>query len=154
MVPPVVVPPLEPAATSMVAPTPTLPVGAHLVTKVPKEKVTATSYLPGVSVIFPALVSFSFPFITDITMGAFFGIGGFFFSPTTFSSPPPPPTVIQPVGWTASCGMSIRSVLFEAGFTVSQDTSTSSPTFAEAGAVTLAVVSPSTGLPPPAGERT
>ncbi|RSS57744.1 hypothetical protein EF912_13300 [Streptomyces sp. WAC07061] len=152
VVPPVVVPPVPPpSVTSMTAPPFTSPTGAHLVTKVPKEKVTATSYLPGVTVILPALVSFSLPFMVDITMGAFFGISGFFFSPTTLTSPPPPPTVSQPVGWTESFGITIRSVLFEAGFTVSHDTSTSSPTLAAAGAVILAVVSPSTGSPPPAG---
>ncbi|QEU80308.1 hypothetical protein CP968_20185 [Streptomyces subrutilus] len=151
VVPPVVVPPVEPAATSMVAPAPTSPTGAHFVVKVPIGNVTATSYAPGVRVILPALVSLSLPFMADMTMGAFFGISGFFFSPATFSSPPPPPTVITPVGRTESWGITIRSVLFEAGLTVSQTTSTSSPTLAVAGAVIFAVVSPSTGPPPPAG---
>lgn len=149
VVPPVVVPP--PSVTLMVAPGWTASFGAHLVS-VEIGLDTLMLYASGVSVISPALSSFSVPFMSGSTMGLFLGIGGFCRGPSSFSSPlAAPPTLMVPVGFTVSLSRSRMSGFLEAAATVFQTTSISSPTFASAGAVSCTLVVPCTAGSPEMG---
>ena len=130
--PPVVAPPAS--VTLMVAPGFTVSLGEHLVS-VEIGLLTLMLYLSGVSVTSPGAVSLILPFMSDSTMGLFFLIGGFCAAPSTARSAVcAPPTLTVPVGLTVSLSRSRTSGLFEAACVVFQTTSTSSPTFASAGA--------------------
>lgn len=149
VVPPAVVPP--PSVTLIVAPGCTVSFGEHLVS-VEIGLETLMLYASGVSVISPAFSSFSMPFMSGSTMGLFFGIGGFCRGPSIGRSPlAAPPTLIVPVGLTVSFSRSRTSGLLEAATTVFHTTSTVSPTFASAGAVSCTSVVPCTGGSPEMG---
>lgn len=114
--------------TLIVAATGTASFGVHLVS-VDSGLDTLIVYWPGVRVMSPALSSFSFPFISDSTIGLFLGMGGFCRGPSIETVPvPAPPTVRTPVGLTVSAPRSSTSGFFEAAWTVFQTISTSSPT--------------------------
>lgn len=146
VVPPAVVPP--PSVTLIVAPGFTVSFGVHLVS-VEIGLETLMLYASGVSVRSPAFSSFSDPFMSERSIAEFLGIGGFCRGPSIFRSPvAAPPSLMVPVGWTVSLLRSRTSGFLEAAATVFQTTSTVSPTFAWAGAVSCTWVVPSTGGSP------
>lgn len=159
VVPPEVVPPdvlvppdvPPPSVTLIVAPAPTFSFGEHLVS-VESGLLTLMLYLSGVSVTSPALVSFSLAFMSGRTIGLFLGIGGFCRGPSTARSALcAPATLTVPVGFTVSFSRSSTSGFLDAAWTVFHTTSTSSPTFASAGAVICTLVVPWTGGRPEMG---
>ncbi len=81
--------------------------------------------------------------MSESFIGLFLGIGGFCRGPWTLSSPLcAPPTLILPLGCTVSLSRSRMSGFLDAASTVRHTTSTSSPTFAVAGAVISTLVVP------------
>ncbi len=160
LVPPVLVPPLPlepplvlplPSVTLMVAPGLTVSFAEHLVS-VEIGLLTLMLYAPGVSVTSPAFVSFTLAFMSDSSIGLFLGIGGFCRGPSIETSPLcAPPSVSLPVGLTVSLARSRMFGFLEAASTVFQTTSTSSPTFAVAGALMSTLVVPLTGGRPEIG---
>ncbi len=147
--PPVVPPELPPPpVTLMVAAGFTASFGAHLVS-VEIGLSTLMSYRSGVSVTSPGAVSFSRPFMSDSFMSPPLGIGGFCRGPSMAMSPVCAPAAFRtPVGRTVFSPRSRMSGFLEAAWTNFQTISTSSPTFASAGAVTSTFVVPWTGGSP------
>ncbi|CAM5343426.1 hypothetical protein SALBM311S_07732 [Streptomyces alboniger] len=135
----------------MVAAGCTAAVGAHLVS----VDMTLMSYASGVSVTSPGAVSFNLPFMSASTMSPPLGIAGFSRGPSMATAVVCAPAAFNvPDGWTEFAGRSIRSGFLDAACTNFHTTSTSSPTFAVAGAVISALVVPSTGGRPAAAGGT
>ena len=133
------------SVTLIVAPTPTVALGVHLVS-VDMIWLTLMLYASGVSVTSPALVSFSLAVMSGRIIGLFLGMGGFCRGPFMAMSALCAPAAFRvPVGWTTSLLRSRTFGLFDAAWVNFQTTSTSSPTLAVAGAVICTFVVPSTG---------
>lgn len=139
-----VVPP-PPSVTLMVTDFGTVSFGVHLVS-VEIGLLTLMLYWSAVSVTSPAVVSFSLPVMSDKSIGLPLAIGGLVRGPCMDRSAVcAPATLTVPVGWTVSAARSRMFGLLEAAETVFHTTSTSSPTFAVAGAVISTLVVPSMG---------
>lgn len=152
--PPLVVPPdvpPPPSVTLIVAAALTVSFGVHLVS-VDIGLETLMLYASGVSVTSPAVVSLILPFMSDSFIGLFLGIGGFERGPSIAMFTVCAPAAFSvPVGFTVSFSRSRMSGFFEAASTNFHTTSTSSPTFASAGAVICTFVVPCTGGSPEMG---